>query len=87
MLGWRAGLDRPHFVDREMHPTDHGSALVAQAIHEGYEDFLLVGLRKEHDYLACRVFSRPRPRHALHAIIENAASYVTDYLQGVDAAN
>lgn len=87
MTEWRAGLDRPNFVDRELAPADHGAALVTQAIHDGYTDFLLVGLRAERDYLACRVFSRPRPRHALHTILENAAGYVTDYLQGVDAAN
>lgn len=91
LVEWRDGLNAPWLIDDRVEPIDLGTALVRQAVHEGYRDFILVGLRRDEAcgavYFACRVFSRPRPRHVLNDVLENAQSYVNNYLCGVSAAN
>lgn len=87
LVEWRDGLNAPRLIDDSVDPLDLGTALVRQAVQEGYQDFVLVGLRRESAYFACRVFSRPRPRPVLNDILDHAQSYVKEYLCGVDAAN
>lgn len=87
LVEWRDGLNAPGLIDDRIEPLDLGTALVRQAVHEGYQDFVLVALRREPTHFACRVYSRPRSRPVLNDILDNAQVYVNDYLCGVHAAN